>query len=124
MAAYVEEAVVRRELSDNFCYYHPHYDSIDCAEPWARESLDKHAQDRREFVYTEQELEAARTHDRLWNAAQRQLVVDGKIHGFMRMVGRTRRRRHAHARVAVLGQEDPGVDRVAGGGAGRRAASK
>ncbi|PNG99006.1 Deoxyribodipyrimidine photo-lyase, partial [Tetrabaena socialis] len=50
--SYLEELVVRRELSDNFCHYTPNYDSLDCAAAWARESLDKHRVDKREFIYT------------------------------------------------------------------------
>lgn len=55
------------------------------ASGWARESLDKHAADNREYVYTEAELEAGTTHDLLWNAAQLQMVKEGKMHGFLRM---------------------------------------
>lgn len=84
-AAYIEEGVVRRELSDNFVYYTPDaYDSIDAAAGWARESLDLHASDVRDYVYTWKELESGMTHDDLWNAAQLQLVREGKMHGFMR----------------------------------------
>ena len=84
-AAYIEEGVVRRELSDNFVYYTPNvYDSIDAAAGWARESLDLHTSDIRDYVYTWKELETGMTHDELWNAAQLQLVREGKMHGFMR----------------------------------------
>ena len=84
-AAYIEEGVVRRELSDNFVYYTPDtYDTYDAAAGWARESLDLHASDVRESVYVWRELEEGRTHDGLWNAAQLQLVREGKMHGFMR----------------------------------------
>jgi deoxyribodipyrimidine photo-lyase len=73
------------QLSDNFCLYNANYDNIDGAAGWARESLQDHASDKREYVYTRSELEGSRTHDPLWNAAQRQLVVEGKMHGFLRM---------------------------------------
>ncbi|KJE93780.1 deoxyribodipyrimidine photo-lyase [Capsaspora owczarzaki ATCC 30864] len=82
---FVEEALVRRELSDNFCFYNPNYDSIAGASAWAQETLQAHAGDAREFVYTEEELESATTHDLLWNAAQLEMVREGKMHGFMRM---------------------------------------
>jgi deoxyribodipyrimidine photo-lyase len=36
-------------------------------------------------VYTREQFEESKTHDELWNAAQRQLVLEGKMHGFMRM---------------------------------------
>jgi len=85
-AAYIEEGVVRRELSDNFVYYTPDgYDSLDGAAGWARDSLELHASDERENEYTWKELEIGMTHDDLWNAAQLQLVREGGMHGFMRM---------------------------------------
>ncbi|XP_074658072.1 deoxyribodipyrimidine photo-lyase-like [Tubulanus polymorphus] len=83
--AYVEESVIRRELADNFCYYNPKYDSIEGAYDWAKTSLKLHEKDERPYLYTRQELETAKTHDDLWNAAQLQMVKEGKMHGFLRM---------------------------------------
>ena len=85
VAAFVEEAVVRKELSDNFCFYNPNYDSIHGATDWARKTLADHKKDKREYTYSREELEEGRTHDDLWNAAQLQLVQEGKMHGFLRM---------------------------------------
>jgi len=85
VASFLEESIVRRELADNFCFYQPHYDSLKGAAPWARESLELHATDKREYVYSLEELDAARSHEDIWNAAQIQLVRTGKMHGFMRM---------------------------------------
>jgi len=85
-AAYIEEGVVRRELSDNFVYYTPDgYDSLDGAAVWARDSLELHSSDEREHLYDWKELEKGESHDDLWNAAQLQLVREGGMHGFMRM---------------------------------------
>lgn len=85
-AAYIEEGVVRRELSDNFVYYaRSDYDSLDAAAGWARESLRLHEADEREYVYTLEEFDKAQTHDDLWNAAQLQLTKEGGMHGFLRM---------------------------------------
>ncbi len=83
--AFLEELIVRRELSDNYCRYNRHYDSYDGIPSWARESLEKHALDARDHLYGETEFAAARTHDMLWNAAQRELLETGTIHGYMRM---------------------------------------
>ncbi len=83
--AYLEELIVRRELSMNFCHYDSDYDSLACLPDWARETLEEHARDEREYVYTPEEFEAARTHDPYWNAAQREMVLTGKMHGYMRM---------------------------------------
>lgn len=68
--AFVEEALVRRELADNFCFYNSKYDQIEGAHSWAQETLAIHAKDKREFLYSEEQLEKAQTHDNLWNAAQ------------------------------------------------------
>ena len=85
-AAYLEEGIVRRELSDNFCFHNQDYDSLAGAANWARESLELHATDEREYIYSLEEFTQAKTHDDLWNAAQLQLVQEGKMHGFLRMV--------------------------------------
>jgi deoxyribodipyrimidine photo-lyase len=85
-ASYIEEGLVRRELSDNFCYYSPDdYDSLEGAAGWARESLELHASDEREYLYSSEEFENGMTHDDLWNAAELQLTREGKMHGFVSM---------------------------------------
>ena len=83
--AFREEAIVRRELSDNFCFYNPNYDNLKGLADWARLSLEAHMKDKRPYLYTRKELDESRTHDDLWNAAQNQLRVEGKMHGFLRM---------------------------------------
>lgn len=83
--AFLDEFIVRRELSDNFCHYASNYDTLDAAPGWALRSLDARRGDRRDFLYDEEAFEQARTHDPLWNAAQNQLVRSGKMHGYMRM---------------------------------------
>jgi len=85
VAAFVEEAVIRKELSDNFCYYNKNYGRIEGASNWARKTLQDHAKDKREYLYTKEQWQKAKTHDDLWNAAQMQLVKEGKMHGFLRM---------------------------------------
>lgn len=83
--SFCEEAIVRRELSDNFCYFNKNYDKISGAADWARKTLDDHRKDKRDYIYTRQELDDAHTHDDLWNSAQIQLKKEGKMHGFLRM---------------------------------------
>ncbi|KAJ9173475.1 hypothetical protein P3X46_016599 [Hevea brasiliensis] len=83
--AFLEELIVRRELADNFCFYQPHYDSLQGAWEWARNTLLDHASDKREHVYSVEQLERAQTADPLWNASQLEMVYQGKMHGFMRM---------------------------------------
>ena len=83
--SFLEQLIVRRELSDNFCYYNNFYDSFDGFPKWAQMTLDEHRYDEREYVYNPFQFENAETHDNLWNAAQTQMVEKGKMHGFLRM---------------------------------------
>ncbi len=82
---FLEELIIRRELSFNFVYYNKNYDRITSLPHWAMESLLKHETDHREFIYTKIEFEKSRTHDIYWNAAQNELVSTGKMHNYMRM---------------------------------------
>lgn len=83
--AFLEELIIRRELSDNFCFYNSNYDNINGIHSWAKETLLKHKNDEREFEYTPNSFENALTHDHLWNAAQKQMIKTGKMHGYLRM---------------------------------------
>ncbi|MCX6282635.1 MAG: deoxyribodipyrimidine photo-lyase [Bacteroidetes bacterium] len=83
--AFLEELIVRRELADNFCLYNPAYDSFEGFHSWAKSTLNKHRGDIREFLYELPVFELAKTHDPLWNAAQKEMLSTGKMHGFMRM---------------------------------------
>jgi deoxyribodipyrimidine photo-lyase len=84
-APYLEELLVRRELSMNFVYYNESYDSMRCLPNWAMTTLEEHSTDPREYVYSLAEFESAETHDEYWNAAQIEMVKTGKMHGYMRM---------------------------------------
>jgi deoxyribodipyrimidine photo-lyase len=83
--AFLEELITRRELSDNFCRYTADYDRISCFPRWAQRTLAKHGRDKRDYVYTLRQFEEGKTHDSLWNAAQQQMVIHGKMHGYLRM---------------------------------------
>ena len=83
--SYLEELIVRRELPINFVYYTPDYDSFSCLPGWAKETLEEHKDDNREYVYTRQQLEDAKTHDEYWNAAMREMRHTGYMHNYMRM---------------------------------------
>ncbi|MBP7734491.1 MAG: deoxyribodipyrimidine photo-lyase [Spirochaetes bacterium] len=82
---FLEELIVRRELGFNFVFYNSSYDTIGCLPEWALKTLNKHGRDRREYLYDRGALESARTHDPYWNAAQKELLLRGAIHGYMRM---------------------------------------
>jgi len=83
--AFLEELIVRRELAVNFVRFNRNYENFDACEPWADVSHRKHAKDPRQYLYSEKQLEDAETHDPLWNAAQKQMVLTGWMHGYLRM---------------------------------------
>jgi len=83
--AFLEELIVRKELADNFCLYNKNYKSFNGLPNWAKISLISHQNDMRHYIYSQKELELAKTHDTLWNATQKELLKDGKIHGYLRM---------------------------------------
>ena len=82
---YLEELIVRRELAFNFARFAPRVDSLSVLPDWCLATMRKHANDKRDALYTAKEFEAAKTHDPLWNATQRELLLRGKIHGYYRM---------------------------------------
>jgi len=83
--SFLEELIVRRELSDNFCHYNLNYDTTEAFPAWAKKSLENHIYDKREYIYTLEQFANALTHDDLWNAAQLEMVKYGKINGYLRM---------------------------------------
>ncbi len=84
-ASFLEELIVRRELADNFCFYNSNYDSVSGFALWAQTTLKQHESDTREYLYSIEQFEQAVTHDPLWNAAQKEMLITGKMHGYMRM---------------------------------------
>lgn len=83
--AYLEELIVRRELAVNFVARNPDYDRLDGCPGWALRTLAEHAGDPRPVLYSAGQLEDAETHDPLWNAAQDEMVLTGRMHNYLRM---------------------------------------
>jgi deoxyribodipyrimidine photo-lyase len=83
--AFLEELIVRRELSDNFCHYNAHYDQTGGFPDWAKKTIAAHRRDKRAYLYSLEQFEQARTHEALWNACQMEMINTGKMHGYMRM---------------------------------------
>jgi len=83
--AYLEELIIRRELSWNQVAYNPRYDQYAGLPEWSRKTLAHHATDKRDYIYTLDQWENAETHDSYWNAAQKEMVVSGFMHNYMRM---------------------------------------
>ncbi len=84
--AYLEELIVRRELSFNMTRHNENYDSLAALPPWVHKTMREHADDERPITYNLEQLEAAETHDELWNAAQREMVATGEMHNYVRML--------------------------------------
>jgi deoxyribodipyrimidine photo-lyase len=84
--AFLEELIVRRELSYNFCHFNPKHATIEALPAWARQTIFAHVKDERPHVYSPEQFEAAATHDEIWNLAQRELLATGKIHNYVRML--------------------------------------
>lgn len=84
--SFLDELITWRELGYNMCAHRADYDRYESLPAWAQATLEEHAADLRDYVYTLADFEAARTHDEVWNAAQRQLVRDGRMHNYLRML--------------------------------------
>ncbi|HEU4872552.1 MAG TPA: deoxyribodipyrimidine photo-lyase [Pyrinomonadaceae bacterium] len=84
--AFLEEAIVRRELSFNFTRHNPDYDSLKSLPVWALKTMRDHADDPRPELLDAERIEAADTYDELWNAAQRELLSTGLLHNYVRML--------------------------------------
>jgi deoxyribodipyrimidine photo-lyase len=84
--AFLDELVTWREVGYNMCALREDYDQYGSLPDWARATLEAHARDRRASLYTPAQFEEATTHDPLWNAAQRQLVCEGRLHNYLRML--------------------------------------
>lgn len=84
--SFLEEIIVRRELAMNYVYYNEDYDKFEgMTDNWAYETMKIHESDEREFVYSFEDLEEFKTHDKYWNAAMKEMVITGKMHTYMRM---------------------------------------
>jgi deoxyribodipyrimidine photo-lyase len=85
--AFLDQILTWREMGFNLTSRHPDtYDKFESLPDWARKTLTEETSTQRPFIYSLEEFESAQTHDELWNAAQRELVRDGVMHNYMRML--------------------------------------
>ena len=82
---YLEELIVRRELAFNYARFVENPGSLQNLPDWCRQTMEKHARDKRDPTYSSKQLESAKTYDPLWNATQKEMLLRGKIHGYYRM---------------------------------------
>lgn len=83
---FLDQLITWRELGYNFAAHRQGYEHYSSLPDWAQKTLQKHARDQREHVYTLEQFESASSHDALWNAAQTQLAREGRIHNYLRML--------------------------------------
>jgi deoxyribodipyrimidine photo-lyase len=84
--SFLDELITWRELGLNFCSERDDYAEYESLPAWALTTLRRHAHDRRPYLYSLETLANARTHDELWNAAQRELATTGRLHNYLRML--------------------------------------
>jgi len=84
--SFLDELITWREVGYNMCWQRDDYDQYESLPDWAQKTLAEHTNDPREYAYLMKEFESGETHDGLWNAAQRQLVREGRIHSYLRML--------------------------------------
>lgn len=84
-SAYLEELIVRRELSFNYSRHVDEPGNLENLPEWCRQNMKNHAADNRDPLYTPEQMERAETYDELWNATQKEMLLAGKIHGYYRM---------------------------------------
>jgi deoxyribodipyrimidine photo-lyase len=84
--AFVDELITWRELGFNMCHLRADYDRYESLPKWALETLYIHEMDERKYIYSLKQFESGGTHNPLWNAAQMQLVREGRIHNYLRML--------------------------------------
>jgi deoxyribodipyrimidine photo-lyase len=84
--AFLDQLITWRELGFNFCAYRSDYEHFDSLPDWARRTLERHERDPRPHLYRTEQMERAETSDAVWNAAQTQLVREGRIHSYLRML--------------------------------------
>jgi deoxyribodipyrimidine photo-lyase len=84
--AFLDELVTWREIGFNFAVENPDYDRYESLPEWARATLEEHAADPRPEIYDLEQLDAATTYDKIWNAAQRQLRREGVMENYLRML--------------------------------------
>ena len=83
--AFLEELIVRRELAINFVARNPDYDRLAGCPEWARKTLAEACPRPPARSLQTRVIEAGETHDPLWNAAQKEMVLTGRMHNYLRM---------------------------------------
>ncbi len=85
--SYLDELLTWRDVGYLFFWNKKEFNKdLNSLPNWVKENLKKHTPDKREYLYSKKEFEEAKTHDSIWNSAQKELVITGKMHNYMRML--------------------------------------
>lgn len=82
---YLDELLTWREYFHHKACHASDPTSYDNLPSHARQTLQAHAGDTREHLYSLDELIHSQTHDEVWNVAQQQFLLDGWMHNNLRM---------------------------------------
>lgn len=84
---FLDQLITWREVGFNMCALRPDdHDRYESLPAWARATLDRHKADERVHLYSLDEFASARTHDEVWNTAQREFLDTGTCHSYLRML--------------------------------------
>ncbi|MDD2682300.1 MAG: deoxyribodipyrimidine photolyase, partial [Bacilli bacterium] len=80
------QVLIRRELAYNYVTYNKYYDNfLFITESWAYKTMNEHANDKKEYIYSISEMIKLKTHDIYFNAAMKEMLETGYMHNYMRM---------------------------------------
>jgi len=83
---FLEQLIVRRELAINYVTYREGYDNFDTmTNAWAYQTMGIHQWDKRDYLYTQEQMVLGQTHDDYFNTCMLEMVRTGFMHGYMRM---------------------------------------
>jgi deoxyribodipyrimidine photo-lyase len=84
---FLDELITWRDMGYLYFFKSPGFNiNLDALPDWVKKNLENHRLDKRDYVYTLEQWEEAKTHDELWNAAQNELKITGRMHNYMRML--------------------------------------
>lgn len=83
---FLDELITWREIGYNAACHDPQFEKYESLPDFAQKTLADHAADTREYLYSYEQLRDSKTHDDIWNAAQNQLVTEGRMHNYLRML--------------------------------------
>lgn len=82
---YLDELLTWREYYHHRCRFVSDFNQWSGLPDWARETLEDHASDPRENVYSLEALIHGETNDETWNAAQKEFLAGGWMNNNLRM---------------------------------------